>query len=561
MQQLTGLDASFLYLETTNTPMHIGSLCIYDQSTAPGGHVRFKDILAFYEERLHRAKVFRQRLAKVPMALDHPYWIEDPDFDLEFHVRHIALPAPGDWRQLCIQTARLHARPIDLNRPLWEVYVIEGLDAVEGVPKGSFAVVSKVHHAAIDGVSGSEIAAALHDLSPVAEVPPPERDWIAEREPTEVEMLARTAARTASWPLRVGKVLKHAMPAAGRLIGGYAKKELSPPAKVPRTRFNGNVTSHRVFDGRTFSLDEIRAIRKSQPGVTINDVVVTICGGALRKYLQAKHELPEESLVAMAPMSIRGAAEKRSEGNLVSALSLPVRSDIEDPLERLHAVHDASINAKKTTYALGPELAANAADFLPSTTTGMMMRGYAKLKLAESLPPIYNTVITNVPGVNLPLFSMGSQMVANFGIGPVVHGVGLFQPVLSYNNMITISAVSCREMMPDPAFYCDCLQASFDELKNLTIGEGAAERAAADAAKADAEKPAADASETKKPAKKKVAKKKATKKKVAKKKAGKKKAAKKATDGNTPERKPATSETMTAQTEAVTAAPNGAARD
>ncbi|MEM7765832.1 MAG: wax ester/triacylglycerol synthase family O-acyltransferase [Pseudomonadota bacterium] len=523
MQQLSGLDASFLYLETPNTPMHIGSLCIYDQSTAPGGHVRFKDILAFYEERLHRAKVFRRRLARVPFALDHPYWIEDPDFDLEFHVRHIALPAPGDWRQLCIQTSRLHARPIDLNRPLWEVYVIEGLDAVEGVPKGSFAVVSKVHHAAIDGVSGSEIAAALHDLSPVAEVPPPNKDWIAEREPTEVELIARTAARTASWPLRVGRVVKDGLPAVGRLVGGYAKKELAPPVTVPRTRFNGNVTSHRVFDGRSFPLDDIRAMKKSQPGTTVNDVVVTICGGALRKYLQAKHELPEESLVAMAPMSVRGAEERRSEGNLVSALSLPVRSDIEDPLERLYAVHDASINAKKTTYALGPEMTASVAEFLPSTTSGMLMRAYSRLKLAETFPPIYNTVITNVPGVNLPLYSMGSKMVANFGLGPAVHGVGLFQPVLSYNNQITISAVSCREMMPDPSFYMECLQASFDELKDVTIGEGAAKRKAEEEQARKDNLEAAAAAEKKQAAQRK---KKASKKKPAKKKTKKKAASK-----------------------------------
>lgn len=478
MQQLSGLDASFLYLETANTPMHIGSLCIYDQSTAPGGHVRFKDILKFYEERLHRARVFRQRLARVPLALDHPYWIEDPDFDLEFHVRHIALPAPGDWRQLCIQAARLQARALDLNRPLWEVTVIEGLDAVEGVPKGSFAVVSKVHHAAIDGVSGAEIAAALHDVSPLSDVTPPAREWVAEREPTGLEMLARTSARVAGAPLRMGRMAKRALPAAGRIIGGLATKELQAPQTVPRTRFNGNVTSHRVFDGRTFELDDIRAIKNSQPGCTVNDVVVTICGGALRAYLESKYELPDESLVAMAPMSVRNPAEQGSAGNLVAAMSLPVRTDIADPLERLLAVHEASQNAKKMTFAMGPELAVGAAELIPSTTAGMLVRGYARMRLAESLPPLFNTVITNVPGVNVPLYSMGSQMVANFGLGPVVHGLGLFQPVLSYNNKITISAVSCREMMPDPAFYCDCLQKSFDDLKDATIGPGAKAAAA-----------------------------------------------------------------------------------
>ncbi len=515
MQQLSGLDASFLYLETANTPMHIGSLCIYDQSTAPGGHVRFKDILKFYEERLHRTRVFRQRLAKVPLSLDHPYWIEDPDFDLEFHVRHIALPAPGDWRQLCIQAARLHARALDLNRPLWEVTVIEGLDAVEGVPKGSFAVVTKVHHAAIDGVSGAEIAAALHDPSPQAEVTPPDREWIAEREPTGLEMLARTGARMAGAPLRVGKMARKTLPAVGRIIGGLATKELKGPQSVPRTRFNGNVTSHRVFDGRTFSLDDIRAIKSSQPGVTVNDVIVTICGGALRMYLESKYELPDESLVAMAPMSVRMPSQRRSEGNLVAAMSLPIRTDIEDPLERLLAVNEGSQNAKKMTFAMGPELAVSAAEFLPSTTAGLLVRAYARMRLSESLPPLFNTVITNVPGAQVPMYSMGSKMVANYGIGPVVHGLGLFQPVLSYDNKITISAVSCREMMPDPAFYCDCLEKSFEALKDATIGEGAAaasarlaKKALANGSDGEPKTPSAKATKKKSAKKKAVAKKK-----------------------------------------------------
>ncbi|MEM8547871.1 MAG: wax ester/triacylglycerol synthase family O-acyltransferase, partial [Pseudomonadota bacterium] len=396
MEQLSGLDASFVYMETANTPMHIGSLAIYDQSTAPGGHVRFKDILAFYEERLHRSSVFRRRLARVPMSLDHPYWIEDPDFDLEFHVRHIALPKPGDWRQLCIQTSRLHARPMDLNRPLWEVYVIEGLDAVEGVPKGSFALVTKTHHAAIDGVSGAQIAQALHDLSPVADVAPPTRDWVAEREPTGVEMLARTGSRVVASPLRAAKFLREGVPALARLAGGLASKELNRPPPVPRTRFNGQVSSHRVFDARTFSLDEIRAI-KAEHGVSVNDVVVSVCGGALRRYLEAKFELPEESLVAMAPMSTR-SANAEAGGNQVVTLSLPVGSNIADPVERTLAVHEGSQNAKKMTFAMGPELLTHAAEFLPSTTSNMLVRGFSRMRLAESIPPVFNTVITNVPG-------------------------------------------------------------------------------------------------------------------------------------------------------------------
>ena len=465
MKQLSGLDASFLYLETGNMPMHIGSLAIYDQSTAPGGAVTFKDILRFFEKRLHKARAFRQRLVTVPMSLDYPYWIEDPDFDLEFHVRHIALPKPGDWRQLCIQTARLHARPLDTSRPLWEAYVIEGLDNVVGVPEGSFALVTKFHHAAIDGVSGAEIGAAIHDASPKDDVEPPEKEWSPERFPTAMELLGRTAVTTAKKPFEFVSLVGRNASTAWRFGRGLLNKELQLTTKVPRTRFNGNVSPHRVFDGRSFSLDEIRAVKGRIEGATVNDVIVSVCGGALRRYLESKGELPEESLVAMAPVSARPEDMRKAAGNMVSTMSLPVRSDIANPLDRLRAVHGESEQAKKLTRTVGASLGTELAHFLPSTTTGLMATAYGRYGLAKRLPPIFNTIITNVPGPNFPLYSMGSRMVANFGLGPVTHGIGLFQPVIGYNGQITVSAISCREMMPDPEFYCDCLTESFDDLK------------------------------------------------------------------------------------------------
>lgn len=476
MQQLSGMDSSFLYMETGTTPMHIGSLTIYDQSSAPGGQVTFKDILEFFSSRLHKARAFRQRLARVPLSLDYPYWIEDPDFDLEFHVRHIALPSPGDWRQLCIQTARLHARPLDRNKPLWEAYVIEGLDNVEGVPKGSFALVTKIHHAAIDGVSGAEIMAAIHDLTPDAEVEGPTQPWAPERIPTGLELLTKAALNTLTAPAKFGKLLYRSAPSVAKVIAGLSSRQLKLPIRVPRTRFNGRVSPHRVFDGRAFDLNEIKAIKNSQPGTTVNDVMVTICGGALRKYLEAKNELPTESLVAMAPMSVRPDSKRTAAGNLVTAMSLPIRSDIEDPLERLLAVHQESDQAKKLAYTMGPNLAADAAEFLPSTVSGFLARTYASSGLVDRVPPMVNTVITNVPGVSMPLYSMGSRMVANYGLGPVVHGIGLFQPILSCNDTITISVVADRGMMPDPAFYAGCLQTSFDALKAATIDRPAVKK-------------------------------------------------------------------------------------
>ena len=265
MQQLSGLDASFLYFETSNAPTHIGSFAIYDQSSAPGGRVTFKGILANVERRLHLARCFRQKLVHAPFDLDHPYWIEDPDFDIEFHIRHIALPHPGDWRQLCIQAARIHARPLDLSKPLWEMYVIEGLDNVDGVPPDSFAVLTKIHHAAIDGVSGAELAAAIHDLEPEAEPPAPEKPWIPERDPNLVELSLRTTVSNLKNPFRIARMLRRSAPGLSRLLRGDPADEVENSGPVPRTRFNAAVSPHRVVEGREFSLQEIRDIRKRVP--------------------------------------------------------------------------------------------------------------------------------------------------------------------------------------------------------------------------------------------------------------------------------------------------------
>jgi len=463
MQRLSGMDAAFVYLEAPGMPMHIGSLAIYDPSTAPNAFVGFKDILAFFSERLHLASCFRQRLGFVPLSFDPPVWFEDPDFDIEFHLRHIALPRPGDWRQLCIQTARLHSRPLDMSKPLWEFTVIEGLDNVPGIPAGSFALVSKIHHAAIDGVSGAKLSAAIHDLSPGAPVEPPDEEWVPDHLPSGVELLTRSALRTLGLPWRLARTLAGNAPSVLRTLVGMARHDVDVTLRAPRTRFNGNVSTHRVVEGRAFELDAVRAIKSAVDGATVNDAVVSIIAGAMRRYLEAKSELPDESMLAMAPISTRGRTDRSSGGNRVTAMSLPIRSDVGTARARLRAVRDASAESKKLSASLGLDLGAQAAEFLPSTLSGLLVRAYGRARLAERLPSVYNTIITNVPGPQVPLYSMGSRLVAQYGLGPIAHGVGLFQPVLSYNGTITLSAVSCREMMPDPGFYAECLQDSFDE--------------------------------------------------------------------------------------------------
>jgi len=474
MQQLSGMDASFLYFETRSAPTHIGSFAIYDQSTASGGRVTFKGILANVERRLHLARCFRQKLVQVPLDLDHPYWIEDPAFDIEFHVRHIALPQPGDWRQLCIQAARIHARPLDLSKPLWEMYVIEGLDRVAGAPIGSFAVLTKIHHAAIDGVSGAEIAAAIHDLTPDAEPPEPEEEWLPERTPTLLELAARTTYNNLRQPFRFVRVLSRAAPAAARALLESSDEDLRSSRPVPRTRFNAPVSGHRVVEGRSFSLAEIREIREQVPGATVNDVVLSVCGGALRRYLEHHGELPEDPLVAMAPISVRSPKQKGAAGNQLSVMTVTLFSNIADPLERLEKVHDDTRSSKATAEAIGARTMTDVTQFVPGSLAGLAARLYTRLGLANRIRPFLNTVITNVPGPQVPLYFSGARMVSLYGMGPIMDGMGLIHPVFSYAGQITISVTACRDQMPDPGFYASCLQDSYDELRKAAKGRAPA---------------------------------------------------------------------------------------
>ena len=296
-------------------------LLIYDPSTAPGGKVTFKGILEELDARLHLADVFRRRLTDLPGGLHRPYWVDDPNFDLEYHVRHIGLPQPGDWRQLCIQIARLHARQIDLRRPPWEITVIEGLNSVPGVPKGSFAMALKLHHCAVDGMASVQMIAALHDLAADSPRPAgPDSPWRPAPLPSTADLLSRTAINAALYPLRAGAVLASSAPKVvrglaglpGKLVGGVASRVAggSVPSFPPKTRFNQTVSPHRVFEARFHDLADFKRIKASVPGATVNDVALAYVGGALREYLDGHDELPDESLVAACPISLRDAGNK-----------------------------------------------------------------------------------------------------------------------------------------------------------------------------------------------------------------------------------------------------------
>lgn len=464
MQQLSGQDASFIYSERPHAPTHITSIGIYDQASAPVGAVTLKGILAHLEERLHLARAFRQKAVRVPGDIDHPWWVEDGEFDLEYHVRHIALPKPGDWRQFCIQVARLHARPLDLSRPLWELYVIEGLDAVEGVPEGAFGVVLKVHHAAVDGKSGVEMITAMHTQSPDDPAPdPPASPWSPERDPTPWELSARAGFNSLMMPRRGARVATRLVPGLSRALRVQRQSSSPLTGMAPGTRFNGPVSPHRVLDARFFDFADLKPMRQTVPGATVNDVALAVLGGALREYLSDAGELPEAPLRAMTPVSVRTEAERGDLGNLVSAMVVSLATDVADPIERLAAVRDSTASSKELTEAVGARTLTELSQLAPGALIGVGSRLTGQFARRGS-PGVINTVVTNVPGPREPLYFAGAELLHSFGAGPVVDGMGLINIVGSYGDEFVLSFTGDRAMMPDPAHYAACIQRSFEAL-------------------------------------------------------------------------------------------------
>ncbi len=471
MDQLSGQDAMFLHAELDGLPQHIGGVSIYDQSTAEGGKVRYKQILAMLEDRVHLSPIFRRKLAFVPYNLGRPYWVEDADFDMEYHVRHIALPKPGDWRQLCILAARIHAVPLRRDKPMWEMYIIEGLNNIEGYPPNCFAVLLKVHHCAMDGATGTQFMNIVHDLTPETRVYGESHPWIVER-PSTPRMLGRAYLDAWRKPGRVFEMLKTAGPTMRRLREGREQERFHNIDHKSATRFQGKIRRHRVVEARKFDFEMVRAIKNTEPGTTINDVMLTIVSGGLQRYLAAKDELPEDSLVTGCPIDVRSPEERAAGGNMVGFMTVSLCSDVTDPIERMKQVHLETQSAKAYAEALGPRFAVDLTDVMPGNVLSLALRTASATGLTES-SVMFNTIVTNVPGAPFQLYLCGAELIDSISLGPLMPNVGLFHVVYSSvqdkKGTINLSFTACRDMLPDPEFYAQCLQASYEELESAAL--------------------------------------------------------------------------------------------
>ncbi len=479
MRQLTPLDAQFLAIETSRTYGHVGGLAVYDPSTAPGGRLGIPEICRLVSERLHLLPPFRWRLVQVPLGLDLPYWTEDEDFDLDFHIRESAVPPPGDDGQLAQTVGRIFARPLDRSRPLWELYVIHGLEG------GRVALLTKVHHSVVDGVSGNEILTALLDPSPEGrEIEPPE-DGPTGRRPGDLEMLGRGLAGLARQPLRAIRSVPTALPNLTELPGANAfpgvptlsramtgvRRTLGGPqdpgilevtgARPPRTCFNGPISAHRSFAFGSVSLETVKAI-KDAAGVKVNDVVVAVCAGAVREFLLERDELPDDPLVAMVPVSVRAEDEQGTFGNRISTMIVPIPTDVADPVGRLERAHELLRSAKEHHAALPADLLTDASAFVPPAVAALAARTTVGI-LGRTRPPL-NLVVSNVPGPRSPLFIAGARLEAHYPVSAVVDGVGLNMTVMSYLDRVDFGIVADRDQLPD---LWPLLRASQNEVDHL----------------------------------------------------------------------------------------------
>jgi len=462
MQRLSGLDASFLYLETAAQPLHVCSILELDTSSMPGGYTfdRLRDALAL---RIKAMPEFREKIADNRFNLDHPVWVDDKDFDVDRHLHRIGLPSPGGRTELAEICGHIASLPLDRSRPLWEMWVIENVAGTDAHDGGRIAVMTKVHHAAVDGVTGANLMSTLCTTEPDAPPPDPVDGPGAA---SDLEIAVSGAVRFVSRPLKLVNVV----PSTVSTLVDTVKRArngltMAPPFAAPKTAFNDNVTGHRNIAYAQLDLEDIKTV-KNHFNVKVNDVVMALVSGVLRRFLLDRGQLPENSLVAMVPVSVHDRSDRPGR-NQVSGMFSRLETSIEDPADRLKAIAEANAVAKQHSSAIGATLLQDWTQFAAPAVFGVAMRVYASSRLGGARP-VHNLVISNVPGPQLPLYMLGCEVKAMYPLGPIFHGSALNMTVMSLNGKLDVGIVSCPELLPDLWDMADKFGDALQELLDAT---------------------------------------------------------------------------------------------
>ena len=471
IEQISAQDATFLYAESPTSPMHIGTLTIVE------GSLNFKDFKAILASKLHLMPKFRKRLLNVPFNLDYPYWVDDPNFDIDLHMDRIKLPDPANWKTLRETTASIFSDSLDLRRPLWSVSFIEGLDEISQIPKGSVAIITKIHHVMIDGASGVGLMGMLFDREKEDRrktIPLPQ-PFEPDPLPDELSLLLKSSSKFIKDPFKapvtIGKtalaIIKNQ--ASKKLKGrkAFSKQSFS----VPRSIFNNNVSPKRTWGTAILSFDRINTLRKIM-GVSINDLILAMCSGAIRKYLLEIDKLPSQSLVANVPISIRVKGETKKMENKISNMLIQIATHIDDPIERLESIQEQTEIGKGRHKAVGAKSLMQMAESVPFGLANLAAGLYSRYDLKEFVRPPFNLTITNVPGPSGMLYLRGHKIVTTFGLTPVLDGFGLIIAAFSYNGQVTITTTSDANTMPDADKFSRYIRESANELEKIIRQKG-----------------------------------------------------------------------------------------
>ncbi|ULE34068.1 WS/DGAT/MGAT family O-acyltransferase [Mycobacterium sp. IDR2000157661] len=457
MERLSGFDASMLYSESAAVPLHVCSIAELDTTTIPGGYSfdRLHDHLA---SRLRALPELRAKLADSQLNLDHPVWVEDQDLDLSFHLRRIALPTPGGRQELADVCGRIASVPLDRSKPLWEMWVIEGVGGTDPQRDGPIGLMIKVHHAAVDGVSAANLLSQLCDVVPDA--PPPDSvDGPGGATPLEIAGGGLMRALTRPWQLVrvVPETMSTIVNTISRARSGTA---MAAPFKAPATVFNAEITADRTIALAQLEMDDVKRV-KNEFGVKVNDVVMALCAGALRGYLADRSELPDKPLIAVVPASVHDKSDRPGR-NQLSGMFCNLQTDIEDPVERLRVIAASDSRAKEHSASLAPTLMGDLTQAMPPALFGAALEVLSHTPLKRTA--IHNVIISNVAGPDTPLYAVGAEIQALYPLGPIFHGSGLNITVMSLSGRLNVGIISCGTLVRDLWDLADRFKAELAEL-------------------------------------------------------------------------------------------------